>query len=129
MFCGTKGKFQSCQFFSKLTFVKLTSYLLTVLSLLEDIWDLDLELLRLFIFKLTNSKDFWAIVRIVRLLLSLRLYWNTAWNTLKRLSSANTGLPTALRLPTQTALRLGLANNHYSNTKKFGTGKSSNKHT
>ena len=37
---------------------------------MEDIWDLDLELLRLFIFKLTNSKNFWAIVGIVRLLSS-----------------------------------------------------------
>jgi hypothetical protein len=34
---------------------------------MEDIWDLELELLRLFIFKLTNSKDFWAIAGIVRL--------------------------------------------------------------
>ena len=101
----------------------LTSFLLTVLSPMEDIWDLELELLRLFIFKLTNFKDFWAIVGIVRLFSSLRLYWNTVWNTLKRLPSANTGLPT------QTSLGLGLANNHYSNTKKLGTGKSSNEHT
>ena len=37
---------------------------------MEDIWDLELELLRLSIFKFTNSKDFWAIVGIVRLLSS-----------------------------------------------------------
>jgi hypothetical protein len=39
------------------------------------------------------------------------------------------GLPTALRLPTQTALGLGLAHSHYSSTKKLGTGKSNNEHT
>ncbi len=60
----------------------LTSSLLTV-SLLVDIWDLEIEFLRLFIFKLTNSKNFWVFVGIVRHLWGF--FWNTTETTLKRL--------------------------------------------
>ena len=60
----------------------LTFSLLTV-SVLKDIWDLELELLKLFIFKLTNSKDFWVFVGTVRPLWDF--YWNTVGTTLKHL--------------------------------------------
>ncbi len=95
MFCGTKGSFQSCQFFSVLTM--LTSSLLTVLSFMEDIWNLELELLRLFIFKLTNSKNFWAIVGTVKLLWGF--YWNCLDHPKHAFPRLNTGLLMALPFP------------------------------